>query len=92
MIINQGKTIRAVIDRFGHKHQSVIAIEEMAELTKELTKAIRGKPNHDHLVEETADVIICLIQVREMYNIKDEELQDAINSKLARLDERLKNE
>lgn len=90
IIIKNNGVIRLVIDRYGHKHQSVIAIEEMSELTKELSKAIRGIGNHDHLVEETADVMICLLQVREMYNIKDDELQDAINRKLERLDERLK--
>jgi NTP pyrophosphatase (non-canonical NTP hydrolase) len=78
-----------VIDIYGHKHQSVIAIEEMAELTKELSKAIRGQNNHDAIVEETADVLICIMQVREMYNIGDEELQNMINGKLKRLKERL---
>ena len=90
MIINNNGVIRAVIDRNGHKMQSVIAIEEMSELTKELTKAIRGNPNHDHLVEETADVMICVRQIREMYNIRDDELQAAINGKLTRLDERMR--
>jgi NTP pyrophosphatase (non-canonical NTP hydrolase) len=92
MIINNNGVIRQVIDQNGHKMQSVIAIEEMSELTKELTKMIRSKGDHDHLVEELADVMICLLQVREMYNVKDEELQNMINNKLERLKERLKHE
>ena len=91
MIINNNGVIRQVIDQNGHKMQSVIAIEEMSELTKELSKMIRNKGNHNHLVEELADVMICLMQVREMYNIKDNELQNMINYKLERLKERLKN-
>ncbi len=89
MIINNNGVIKLVIDMYGYKHQSVIAIEEMAELQKELSKAIRGYSNHNEIVEETADVMICLMQVREMYNLKDEELQNMINSKLERLAKRL---
>ena len=89
MIIKTEGVTRAVIERYGTKMQSVIAIEEMSELTKELSKAIRGNDNHDAIVEELADVIICMIQIREMYRIKDEELQDRINSKLDRLRMRL---
>lgn len=92
MIINNNGVIRQVIDQNGHKMQSVIAIEEMAELQKELTKMIRNKGDHEHLVEEVADVMICIRQIREMYNIKDEELQNMINCKLKRLKERLKND
>lgn len=89
MIINNNGVIRAVIDRNGHKMQTVIAIEEMSELTKELTKSIRGEDRHKEILEETADVMICIRQIKEMYNLKDEELQNMINRKLDRLRERL---
>lgn len=89
MIINNNGVIRAVIDRNGHKMQTVIAIEEMSELTKELTKSIRGEDRHEEILEETADVMICIRQIQEMYNLKDEELQNMINRKLDRLRERL---
>ena len=92
IIINNNGVIRQVIDVKGHKHQTIVAIEELSELQKELCKALRGRDNHKEIVEETADATICLIQIQEMYNIKDEELQKEINEKLRRLEERLNHE
>ena len=92
MIINNNGVIRQVIDIKGHKHQTIVAIEELSELQKELCKALRGRDNHAEILEETADVMICLLQIREMYNIKEEELQNEINEKLRRLEERLNHE
>ena len=89
MIINNNGVIRRVIDVYGHKHQTYVASEELGELNQQLMKELRGIGNHEHLVEEMADVYICLIQIREMYNIKEEELQNEINEKLKRLEERL---
>ena len=55
---------KAIIDKNGWKHQYTVAIEELAELTKELTKAIRDKVSHAHICEEIADVEICLSQIK----------------------------
>lgn len=84
--------LRAVIDRKGHKYQTVVAIEELSELQKELTKMIRGKGDHDHLVEEMADVIICLTQIEQMYNLRKDELNAMYDAKIQRLKERLEND
>ena len=92
MIINNNGVIRQVIDVKGHKHQTIVAIEELSELQKELCKALRGRDNHKEILEETADVMICLLQIREMYNIREDELQKEINEKLQRLEERLEYE
>jgi len=92
MIINNNGVIRQVIDIKGHKHQTIVAIEELSELQKELCKALRGRDNHKEILEETADVTICLIQIQEMYNIREDELQKEINEKLRRLEERLNHE
>ena len=92
MIINNNGVIRQVIDVKGHKHQTIVAIEELSELQKELCKALRGRDNHKEILEETADVMICLLQIREMYNIREDELQKEINEKLRRLEERLNHE
>jgi len=89
MIINNNGVIRRVIDVFGHEYQTHVASEELGELNQQLMKYLRGMGNHDRLVEEYADVVICLLEVREMYNITEAELQDAINGKLARLESRL---
>ena len=92
IIINNNGVIRQVIDIKGHKHQTIVAIEELSELQKELCKALRGRDNHKEILEETADVMICLLQIREMYNIREDELQKEINEKLRRLEERLNHE
>ena len=55
---------QALLDKNGWKHQYTVAIEELAELTKELTKAIRDKVAYAHLCEEIADVEICLAQIK----------------------------
>lgn len=89
MIITNKDILRQVISRNGNVHQTVVAIEEMSELTKELTKTIRGKYNHDSITEEMADVLICFWQLQEMYLIRDGELQEEIDRKLARLDKRV---
>lgn len=54
--------------QFGRDHQLAVAIEECAELQKELTKAIRGKENDMRISEEIADVEICLDQLKMFYD------------------------
>jgi hypothetical protein len=56
----------AMIQKNGAKHQMTVAIEELAELTKELTKHIRDKGNVMRTCEEIADVEICLEQIKMM--------------------------
>ena len=68
---------------------SVVAMEECAELAKEISKQIRGSGARTNLLEEMADVTICLKQLQLMYNIPDDDLQLVINQKLARLEGRL---
>jgi len=69
--------------------QSVVCMEECAELAKEISKQIRGSGARTHLLEEMADVAICLKQLQLMYNIPDDDLQLVINHKLERLEGRL---
>lgn len=74
-----------LIERFGDKHQLAVAVEECAELSKELTKAIRGKGNDMRIAEEIADVFICLKQVAMMFGIDREMVNIFKEFKLARL-------
>ena len=78
------------IAKWGGKAQTVVAIEEMAELTHELTRSLRGEDRHDQLVEELADVYIMLNQIEMIYDIKGGELKAMVRKKTDRLDERLK--
>lgn len=60
-----------LVETYGQEHQCMIAIEEMAELTKELVKFERGFFNHNEIAEEIADVEIMLEQVKRIYGISD---------------------
>lgn len=79
---------RAILKN-GITLQSVVCMEECAELAKEISKQIRGSGARTHLLEEMADVAICLKQLQLMYNIPDDDLHLVINQKLARLEGRL---
>jgi len=76
---------KKLIERFGDKHQLAVAIEECAELSKELTKAIRGKGNDMRIAEEIADLFICIEQVALMFNIDRSAVEMFKEFKLARL-------
>lgn len=55
----------------GDSAQLVVAVEELSELTKEITKCLRNKGNIDHLAEEVADVEIMVEQVKLIFNVQD---------------------
>lgn len=81
--------MRSAIRKNGKAMQTVVAIEEMSELQKELSKFIRGKGNRDNLIEEVADVLIMITQIQLMYYIPDDEVERIIHLKLNRLKERM---
>ena len=76
----------------GGRTQEVIWIEELGELQHEITKSLRGMLSKTHLVEEFADVLICLEQLKIKYNISDDELQEWIDYKYKRNLKRLEQE
>lgn len=79
-----------VIEHYGKEKQTIIAIEEMTELTKALTKELRGSGNREHIAEEMADVYICLEQLKIMYDISDEFVEKWKKWKTERIEMRLK--
>lgn len=83
--------LKRALTKYGIKEQSLIAVEEMSELTKELIKNHRGKPNEDQIAEEVADVLITLDQVIEGYGIAGD-VERWIDFKINRLEERMNNE
>ena len=76
---------------YGLEKQLIVAIEEMAELQKELTKILRGTGDIDHLVEEVADAEIMLEQIRYFYGL-GLSVETVKELKLKRLEKRLQNE
>lgn len=79
---------KRAVDAYGKEHQLIICMEEMAELTKELTKNLRGRRNLQDISEEVADVEIMLEQVKVIFDLK-EEVSEAKEAKLLRLQKRI---
>lgn len=81
------------VNVYGKTSQCTVCMEEMAELTKELSKNLRGQDNAAHIAEEIADVEIAdveimLEQLKLMFSIRDEVTQQR-TVKLQRLDNRI---
>lgn len=84
---------RQSIDHYGTQLQSIVCMEECAELIQAISKKLREptSPN-DHLAEEMADVIICLHQLKMMYGIKDKDICDFVEAKTLRQVKRMEEE
>ena len=67
--------ILEAVETFGKESQCRIAVEEMSELTKEICKNFRGKPNIDHIAEEIADVKIMMLQLQLIFDCTDKVLE-----------------
>lgn len=76
---------------FGTGVQLIVAIEEMAEVQKEITKALRGDLNPVHLAAEVADATIMLEQLRQIFDI-NEQVCDMMDKKILRLQQRIEKE
>lgn len=82
------KQAREVITLFGEQNQILVAIEELAELQKELTKSLRVDVDYldsNALLEEIADVTIMLKQLMALFEFNQLELDEMIDLKLFRL-------
>lgn len=80
---------KMAIEKYGKELQTVVAIEEMSELIKELTKYLRGKASRNAIAEEVADVYIMLEQVMLMHDIRLSEVTNIMSAKLERLRKRM---
>ena len=88
------------IERNGIQKQSLVAMEELSELQKAISKLARNpKEKTDHLqyeclktdmAEEIADVIICINQMRMIYDLDANDIQQRIMDKQNRQLHRLK--
>lgn len=72
-------TIQKLVKKNGIRYQSGIAQEECAELIQAISKCLRSKEaipikERMNLIEEMADVQICLEQLQVMFHISDTEI------------------
>ncbi len=81
--------IKKAVDTWGLHSQALMALEEMAELQKEILKNInRRKDNVAEIIDEVADVEIILAQLKYMYHI-EEAVAERIPLKLEKMQRRL---
>lgn len=73
----------------GHRNL-IIVMEELSELSKEISKELRGKGDKTNILEELADVQLGIYYVQEICKINNEDLYKAMNVKMKRLEDVLK--
>lgn len=87
--IDKDVIIKKIVDTYDNNIQQVVAMEELAELQKEVSKSIRGKKNKEALIEEMSDVLIMIEQLKLIHNISEDDLEEEITFKLIRMNERM---
>ena len=74
----------------GHRNL-IIVMEELSELSKEISKELRGKGDKTNILEELADVQLGIYYVQEICKINNKDLHKAMNVKMKRLEDVLKS-
>ncbi len=89
------ETLKKAIAKYGTDSQINIAIQEMAELIKELTDISRNRTNKNKLATEIADVQITLEQIILILSSKypnfKEEIEKEKEKKILRLKKAIEN-
>lgn len=78
------------VDHYGEEIQATVCMEECAELIQAISKAKRGKIDRDNMIEEIADVLICVEMLKRIYNIPDCSIENWIELKQERMLRRMK--
>lgn len=76
--------IKKSIQNCHWKTKCTVAMEELAELQQEVSKKIRGSGDKIGLLEEMADVYICLKYIEKVFEIHPDQILKAIDVKLLR--------
>ena len=89
-----------IIDFYGDGAQALVHSEECSELIQAISKNYRVRSNpatiyerelaHLNLIEEIADVLVCIEQMMEIHKISEAEIQGFIYRKCARQVDRLR--
>lgn len=73
------------------QYNLIVVMEELAELSQAISKVLRGEEDRDNLIEELADVSICIEVVKDICNISQDLLDRAISVKADRIRKKLGN-
>ena len=90
------KDIRNIIEKNGITRQYIVAMEECSELQKAISKALRYEQGdrfvadnqRENLIEEIADVLICIDQLKFMFSVEQSEIEETKENKERRTLER----
>ena len=86
---NDRAILKQAIETYGTEAQLNVAIEEFAELTKEICKHKRYMDNTKAIIEEMADCYIVLEQMKMIFGLGSTVVSDAMDKKIKRLKSRL---
>ena len=90
MIIIDSNVVQNSIKHYGF--DLLTTVEECSELIQAISKMKRGKDNRDNLIEEMADIMICMEILKQVYGISDNEIQNYVCQKQNRCIERMKSD
>ena len=88
--MNVDEFIEKIISKYGRMAQMTHAIQELSELSIEITKAQLGRKNRTELIGEIADVELMIKQLKYMFNIYDIEVENVMQYKINRTVKRCK--
>lgn len=79
------------LDSWGYESQAMMAIEEMSELTKEISKKYRKQENYkeENIIEEIADVLNMVEQLEYVFG--EEKVEKVREEKIQRTIKELEN-
>ena len=92
MIIIDSNVVTKSVEHYGADLQTVVCMEECSELIQAISKMKRGKDNRDNLIEEIADVMICMDILKQVYGVSDSEIQNYVCNKQDRCVGRMKSD
>lgn len=84
--------IKQIANHYGFRHQAIKTTEQSSELAVVMTKYVLGQAGRSAVVDELADVTIMKRQMQYLMKISRAELDHAIENKVNRQLERMKNE
>jgi len=84
------ETLKEAIETYGFTNQKIKCLEEISELSKEISKDIQGIGDDEHIAEEIADCLIMIEQMQMIYKNRDK-VQNYTEAKIERLQARLRN-
>lgn len=79
--------MKLIADHYGKEHQTIKAMEELAELIQALARG-----DEANIKEEVADVLVMIGQLQHLYEISEIEISRIMFRKIIRQIERIDNE